>query len=137
MSHSSAEGGRTSPEPSLPQLISEMTGQVSTLVRDEMALAKAEIQQTVKDGALGAGLFGGAGVLALYGVAALIATAILGLATVLPAWLSALIVTLVLFAVAAVAALLGRRKVDAAAPVVERTPANVRADVETVKGNRS
>ena len=95
-----------------------MTEQTSTLVRTEVQLAKAEIQETVKDVGKGAGLFGGAGLTALYGVGALIATAILGLATVVDAWLAALIVTVVLFAVAAVLALAGKKKVSQAPPPV-------------------
>lgn len=124
-------------ELSTAQLVSRMTEQTSTLVRTEVQLAKAEIQETVKDVGKGAGLFGGAGVTALYGVGALIATAILGLATVVDAWLAALIVTVVLFAVAAVLALAGKKKVAQAPPPVEATKRNVARDIAAVKEARS
>lgn len=119
------------------QLVSRMTEQTSTLVRSEMQLAKAEIQQTVKDVGRGAGLFGASGVLALYGGGALVATAILGLATFLDAWLAALIVTVVLFAIAGVAALAGKKQVEQAAPPVEATKRNVARDIAAVKEARS
>ncbi len=124
-------------ELSTAQLVSRMTEQTSELVRTEVQLAKAEIQATVKDVGKGAGLFGGAGVTALYGVGALIATAILGLATVVDAWLAALIVTIVLFAVAAVLALAGKKKVAQAPPPVEATKRNVARDIAAVKEARS
>ena len=122
---------------STAQLVSRMTEQTSELVRTEVQLAKAEIQATVKDVGKGAGLFGGAGVTALYGVGALIATAILGLATVVDAWLAALIVTVVLFAVAGVLALAGKKKVSQAAPPVEATKRNVAQDIAAEKEARS
>lgn len=122
---------------STAQLVSRMTEQTSTLVRSEMQLAKAEIQQTVKDVGRGAGLFGASGVLALYGGGALVATAILGLATFLDAWLAALIVTVALFAIAGVAALAGKKKVEQAAPPVEATKRNVARDIAAVKEARS
>ena len=75
---------------------------MSTLVRDEMRLAQAEMTQKGKKAGLGIGLFSVAGLLAFFGLAVLITTAILALALVLPAWLAALIVTVVLFAGAGV-----------------------------------
>ncbi|WP_240917038.1 phage holin family protein [Nocardioides sp. HDW12B] len=122
---------------STAQLVSRMTEQTSTLVRSEMELAKAEIQQTVKDVGRGAGLFGASGVLALYGGGALVATVILGLSTFLDGWLAALIVTVVLFAIAGVAALAGKKKVQQAAPPVEATKRNVARDIAAVKEARS
>ena len=83
---------------------------------------------------MGVGAFGGAGVLALYGLGVLIAAAVLGLAVVLPPWLAALIVGIVVLAIAGVAALVGKRKMSEAAPVVpERTVASVKEDVAEIK----
>lgn len=83
---------------------------------------------------VGVGALGAAGVLALFGLGALIATAILALALVLPAWLAALIVTVVIFVVAGIAALVGKKRVsEAAPPVPERAIAHVKQDVETIK----
>jgi uncharacterized membrane protein YqjE len=127
----------TTTDPTTGELVSQLSEQTSRLVRDEVALAKVELAEKAKHVGLGAGLFTGAGVVALYGVGALIATAILGLAEVLPGWLAALIVTVVLFAVAAVAALLGKRQVGAGTPVApEQTIENVKQDLDTVKEAR-
>ena len=120
------------------ELLAQLSAQSSVLVRKELALAQAELAEKAKRGGLGAGLFGGAGLVALYGVGTLLATIIIALAVVVPPWLAALIVTLVLFAVAAVATLLGKKKVSQATPLTpERTIDNLKADVATLKGDRS
>src|SRR6188768_3863605 len=89
-------------DPTLGALVHDLSEQMSTLVRDEMRLAQAEMTQKGKRAGVGVGMFGGAGLVALYGVATLLATIILALALAMPAWLAALIVTVVLFAVAGV-----------------------------------
>jgi flagellar basal body-associated protein FliL len=72
---------------------------------------------------------------ALYGVGALIATIILALALLIPAWLSALIVTVVLFAIAGVVALMGKKQVSQATPAAPKhTIESVKQDVDTIKG---
>ena len=115
------------------ELIGRASEQLSDLVRSEMQLARAELQVAVKRAGIGAGLFGTAGVLALYGVGALIATAILALALVLDAWLAALIVTVVLFAAAGIAALVGKKQVAQAPPPVQHSVESIKQDVDTVK----
>jgi hypothetical protein len=124
----------TQETPSTGELVTRLSEQMSTLVRDELALARAEMTEKGKRAGTGAGLLGGGGVLALYGVAGLITTAILGLAEIWAPWLAALVVTGVVFAVAGVLALVGRAEVKRAAPPVpERAKENVQADVETVR----
>ncbi|WP_426245518.1 phage holin family protein [Nocardioides sp. LHG3406-4] len=119
------------------QLVSRLSEELSELVRGELQLAKVEMTSKAKHAGLGAGLFGGAGVIALYGVGALIATAILALSLVLDAWLAALIVAVVLFIVAGVAALLGRSQVQEATPASPtETVASVKQDVQAVKEAR-
>ncbi|MET0418078.1 MAG: phage holin family protein, partial [Actinoplanes sp.] len=98
------------------QLVTQLTEQVSTLVRDELTLARIEMVEKGKRAGKGAGLLGGAGVVALYGVGALLVTAGAALALVMPVWLAALIVTVVLFAAAGVAALVGKKQVQQALP---------------------
>lgn len=115
------------------QLISQVTEQMGALVRTEMELARAEFAETTKRAGLGAGLFGVAGIIALYGLGALLLTIGLALALVMDSWLAALIVTVVLFVIAAVAALLGKRQVSKVAPPVQQSVANVQRDVETIK----
>ena len=124
----------SSQEPSTGQLISDLTDQISRLVRDEARLAQAEMTRKAKRLGVGAGLFGGAGLFAFFGLAALITTAILALALVLPAWLAALIVAMVLFAVAGVLALVGRKDVQKGTPPLPTEAiASSKADIQTVK----
>ena len=124
----------TQETPSTGELVTRLSEQMSTLVRDELALARAEMTEKAKRAGTGAGLLGGGGVLALYGVAGLITTAILGLSEVWAPWLAALVVTVVVFAVAGVLALVGRAEVkQATPPLPEKAKENVQADVETVK----
>jgi putative superfamily III holin-X len=119
---------------SLGDLIKAMSADLSRLVRNEVQLAQTEINAKVKKAGVGVGAFGGAGLLAFYGIAVLIAAAVLGLAVVLPPWLAALIVGIVVLAIAGVAALVGRRKMREAGPAVpERTVASVKEDVAEIK----
>ncbi|MGY1747344.1 phage holin family protein [Blastococcus sp. SYSU D00695] len=131
---------RATPPPPAPQdastgeLISRLTEQISTLVRDEARLAQAEVTQKAKRLGVGAGLFGGAGLVAFFGVAVLVSAAVLGLAEVLPAWLAALVVAVVLLAVAGVLALLGKKDVQQGSPPVPtQAIASTKADIATVK----
>ena len=116
------------------QLVSQLSEQVSTLVRDELTLARMEMVEKGKRAGAGAGLLGGAGVIALYGLGALFVTIGALLALVLPVWAAALIVTVLLFAVAGVAALIGKNQVKRAVPPEpEEAMASGKRDVETVK----
>ena len=117
-------------------VVHRLSEQIPELVRSEIRLAQVELAEKGKHAGTGIGMFGGAGLLALYGLAALFATAIIALDLVLPLWLSALIVTVVLFVAAAVAALLGKKQVkQATPPAPERAIAGVKEDVEAVKGH--
>jgi uncharacterized membrane protein YqjE len=124
----------TSDEP-IGALVHRLSEQIPQLVRSEMRLAQAELTQKGKKAGLGIGMFSAAGLLAFFGLATLITTAILALALALPAWAAALIVAGVLFVVAAVAALLGKKEVEQATPPApEKTIENVKEDVAAVKG---
>jgi uncharacterized membrane protein YqjE len=129
-------GGQARPvtDQSTSELVQRASEQITRLVRDEIALAKAELTEKGKHAGIGVGLFGGGGVLALYGVGALIATLIIVFDLFLPLWLAALIVTFVLFAVAGILALLGKKQVTKATPPEPvEVVASVRADVDEVK----
>ena len=116
------------------ELIGQIGEQVTSLVRAEVRLAQAEVTQKAKRFGIGAGLFGGAGLVTVLGLGALITAAILGLASVMPGWLAAVLVAVVLFAVAGVLALLGKKDVQKAAPPLPtETIASVQADVDAVK----
>ncbi|MET9069130.1 phage holin family protein [Streptosporangium sandarakinum] len=119
---------------STAELVRRLSQDVSRLVRDELRLAKLELAEKGKHAGLGAGLFGGAGAMALYGGGALVAAAILALALVLPGWLSALIIGVVLLVLAAILGLLGKHQVSEAGPPAPRhTIESVRNDIDTVR----
>ena len=129
----SAAPAETSEE-SVGQLMATLTDQMSRLVRDEMRLAQLELTSKAKRAGIGAGLFGGAGAIAFYGMGALIAAAIAGLALAVHLWLAALIVGVVLLAVAGMAALLGKREVSQAVPPVpQEALESVKHDVHAIK----
>src|SRR3954452_6199987 len=113
-----------------------LSDQMSTLVRQEIELAKAEVSEKGKRAGIGAGMFGGAGIAGLYMVGTLLAAVIAALSLAMDTWIAALIVTAVLGAVAAVLALQGRNKVQQATPPApERTIASVQRDAETIKAS--
>jgi uncharacterized membrane protein YqjE len=116
------------------ELVQQLSQQTATLVRQEMRLAQVELQEKGKRAGLGAGMFGGAGLVALYGAGALIAAIVLLMATALEPWVAALIVGVVLLAAAGLLALLGKKQVDQATPPKpERAMESVQRDLEVVK----
>jgi uncharacterized membrane protein YqjE len=119
---------------SLGELLQQTQQQTATLVRQEIRLAQAELQQKGKKAGLGAGLLGGGGLVALYGLGALIAGIILALATAIAAWAAALIVAAVLFVIAGGLAMTGKKEVsEATPPVPEQAIASTQQDVNEVK----
>jgi Putative Actinobacterial Holin-X, holin superfamily III len=116
------------------QLVTMLSEQVSVLIRDELKLARLEMTSKGKQAALGAGLFGASGVIAMYGVGCLLACAIIAISGAVAAWLAALIVGAALLTAAGCAAPLGKRRLARAAPPVpEQAVASVKADVEEIK----
>ncbi len=127
-------GDHRADEPTVAELVNNLSKQTSTLIREELRLAQVELQQKGKHAGIGLGLFSGAGLLAFFGAACLIATVILALALVLPDWLAALIVAVLLFVAAGIAAMFGKKEVQQATPPKpERTMENVPRDVQAVK----
>jgi hypothetical protein len=116
------------------QLVSRLAEELSRLARDEFQLARMQFQRNGKRAGLGAGTIGGAGALAAYGGACLIAAAIIGLALVMPAWAAALVVGVALIVGAGIAGLVGRKTLRAAVPgsVPKETMESLRADVATL-----
>ena len=116
------------------ELVKQLADQTSTLVRQEIDLAKAELSEKGRIAGQGAGMFSAATVVGLMAAGALTALLILALDTAMDSWLAALIVTVVLGAVAAVLALQGRNRMRAAAPAKpEQTIETVKEDVEWAK----
>lgn len=113
------------------ELLKQLSDQTTSLVMQEIELAKLEVREKGKKAGMGAGMFGGAGVFGLYAVGALTATIVLALATFLPGWLAALIVTVIYAAIAGILALRGKSQVKEATPplpaqAVETTKEDVR-----------
>jgi MFS family permease len=118
----------------IPELMKDLSDQTTTLVRQEIELAKAEMTAKGKQMGIGAGAFGGAALVGLYAVGALTAAAILALSTAVDGWLAALIVGVVYAAVAGVLALVGKSRTQAGAPPVpERAISSTKEDVEWAK----
>jgi Putative Actinobacterial Holin-X, holin superfamily III len=116
------------------ELVKQLSQQVSRLVRDELKLAELEMTRKGKQAGLGIGMFGGSGLVALYGLAGLLAAAVIALAGVVPAWLAALIVGAALLGLAGVLALAGKSRLKRATPVVpELAVGSVKADVEEIR----
>jgi hypothetical protein len=118
----------------LGELVQDLSRQTSTLIRQEMRLAQAELTEKGRHATRGAGMFGGAGLVALYGVGGLIAAAILGLATVLDPWIAAAAVGAGLLLIAGILALTGKKELEEATPPKpEQAIESVQRDVDTVK----
>lgn len=134
----SGPGSAPASDATTGQLIARLSEQTSTLVRDEMRLAQAEYSAKAKHAVTGLGMFGAGGLLALYGLGALVAAAILALALVLPAWASALIIGGALLAVAGLISLVGKKQVQEATPATpQRTVRSVKKDIDDVKEHAS
>jgi MFS family permease len=115
-------------------LVKQLATQTSTLVRQELDLAKAELSEKGRVAGQGAGMLGGGAVVGLLAGGALTACLILALDRAVADWLAALIVAVVLGAVAAVLAMRGRDRVkQATPPVPEQTVETFKEDVEWAK----
>jgi uncharacterized membrane protein YqjE len=119
---------------SVGDLVQRLSEQTATLVREELRLGQVELQEKGKRAGVGAGMFGGAGLVALYGAGALVAAAILLIATAVDPWIAAVIVGLALLAVGGLLALMGKKQVDRATPPKpEQAIESIQKDVEQVK----
>jgi len=126
----------TDSERSLGTIVKELTEDITTLFRGEIALLKLEIKDTVAKLGGGIGLFAGSLFLGLFGLAFLFVTILLVLVRLgVPAWLSALIVTVVLLAAAAVLAIMGKKKFAAVQFVPNKSIESIKTDIESIKGD--
>ncbi len=115
-------------------VVKQVTDEASTLVRQEVKLAKAEMTEKAKEVGVGAGMLGGAGYLGHLAGLGLMLCLIFALATFMPAWVAALIVTLVFAAGAGALALMGKKRIQKAGPPIpEETVESVKRTIETVK----
>jgi hypothetical protein len=121
-------------EQSMGELFKALSDDLSTLVRQELRLAQAEMTEKGKRAGIGAGMFGGAGIVGLLALGTLTACFVGALAEAMDVWLAALIVTAVYAAVAGVLALTGRHRIaEATPPVPEQTAESVKEDVQWAK----
>ena len=121
---------------SLGSIVKELTADLSTLFRSEIALLKLEIKDMFAKLGGGAALFAGALFLGLLGLGFVFVTAVLGLVALgVPAWLSSLIVTILLFAAAGVLAMMGKKKFAAVKFVPSESVEHIKSDIETLKAD--
>ncbi len=121
-------------EQSMGELFKKLSDDMSTLVRQELRLAQAEMTEKGKRAGIGAGMFGGAGFLGVMAFATLTACIIAALAKGMDVWLAALIVTVVYAAGAGLLALRGKERIQTATPAVpEQTVETVKEDVQWAK----
>ena len=121
---------------SIGTIVKELMENISALFRSEIALLKWELKDTAAKLGGGAAFLAGALFVALFGLGFLFVTITLGLVALgVPAWLSALIVTVVLFVTAGVLALLGKKKFSAAQFVPKESMEQIKNDIETIKAD--
>jgi uncharacterized membrane protein YqjE len=121
---------------SIGTIVKELAENISTLFRSEIALLKLEVRDTVAKLGGGIALFAAAVVLALCGLAFVFVTIVLGLVALgVPAWLSSLIVTLVLFIAAGALAVMGKKKFAAVEFVPTKSVEQIKTDIESIKAD--
>ena len=121
-----------------PSSVAQLASDIASLVRHELQLAKAEMAEKAKSAGIGAGMLSASAVAALLTLGSLTALVMVGLAQLLPLWLSVLIVTLLWAVATATLALLGKRKVEDAVPFVpEQTIENIKEDAAWVRRGNS
>ena len=120
-------------ERSLGEIVQDVMRDASEVVRGEVRLAKAEVSEKVGKAGKAAGLFGGAAVAGLMGLAALVAAGIAGLALIMPVWLAAVLVGVLLAAIGGILYALGKTRLTAIDPVPERTVQTIKDDVQWAK----
>src|SRR3982751_158175 len=115
------------------ELVKDLASQTSTLVRQEIKLAQAEVTQKGKVAGKGAGMLAAAAVAALLGLGALTALVIVALDGALALWLATLIVTVLWLAVAAGLAMAGKKALERSTPPVPQTVETVKEDIQWAK----
>lgn len=124
----------TQTDRSLGQIIKDLTADFSTLFHSEVALLKFEIRDMVAKLGGGAAMFAVAAFLAIFGIGFFFVTIVLGLVALgVPAWLSALIVTVILFVAAGVLALMGKKKFAEVNFVPTESVQQIKTDIESIK----
>ena len=115
------------------ELVKDLSAQTSTLVRQEIRLARAEVTERGKTAGRGAGMLAGAAAAALLGLGALTAVIVIVLDGALALWLAALIVTVLWLAIAAALGLSGKKALQASTPPAPQTVETVKEDIQWAK----
>ncbi|HZT95749.1 MAG TPA: phage holin family protein [Chloroflexota bacterium] len=119
---------------SIPELMRQLADETTTLVKQELDLAKAEMTQKGKEAGLGIGMFGAAGIIGLFALGALTACFIAALSLAMQVWLAALIVAVVYAAIAGAVALVGKQRLkEGMPPKPDQTIETVKEDVQWAK----
>jgi uncharacterized membrane protein YqjE len=116
------------------ELLKQLATETTTLVRQELELAKAEVREKGRQAGPGFGMWGAAGAAGLMALGALTAFFILALDGAVPNWLAALVVAVVYAAVAGLLYIRGKQRVSrAGSPVPEQTVETLKEDAQWAK----
>jgi len=124
---------RPKTERSITTLLSDLASETILLIRQELALLKAELHEKFSRVGQGATALGAGALIAFSGWLVLLAAAVLGLATVLPGWLAALIVALVVLAIAGALLFIGKSRFDADSLMPQRSLRSLREDEQWLR----
>jgi len=128
------EGEAEKRQESVPELVKDLSRDISDLVRQEIELARTEMMEKGKQAGIGVGMVGGAALMAAAALGGSMATMIIVLDLWMPLWLAALITTVLYGAVAAVLALRGRDELkQTGAPIPEKAKESVKEDIQWEK----
>jgi len=128
------EGEAEKRQESVPELVKDLSRDISDLVRQEIELARAEMMEKGKQAGIGVGMVGGAALMAAAALGGSMATMIIVLDLWMPLWLAALITTVLYGAVAAVLALRGRDELkQTGAPIPEKAKESIKEDIQWAK----
>jgi len=128
------EGEAEKRQESVPELVKNLSRDISDLVRQEIELARTEMMEKGKQAGIGVGMVGGAALMAAAALGGSMATMIIVLDLWMPLWLAALITTVLYGAVAAVLALRGRDELkQTGAPIPEKAKESVKEDIQWAK----
>ena len=128
-----ASAGPRPGQPTIGELVSRISENISDLLKGEIELTKAKALRVANTAGVGAALLVAAAVAALFGLGFLLSTIVDLLAMVMPVWAAKLLVAIILFAVAVATALLGRDKLREAKADKPEPQVRLREDVDAVK----
>jgi hypothetical protein len=132
-----AAAARPKSDRSVAALLSDLASETATLVRQEIALFKAELRAKLARLGLGVGALAAGGLVAFSGWLVLLAAAVLGLSNVVAPWLAALIVGFVVLALGAGLLFFGKSRLDADALALRRTINSLREDEAWIRDQLS